>query len=144
MFVLPLALRARLLQEACAASPRECCGLIEGRWLKGGGIEALALHPARNLAAEPDRFAIDPADHLRVQRTAREGGAVIVGCYHSHPEGRPEPSDRDRAGASERDFVWLIAGQWDQISAYVVDGAGFQALTLVPEGPLDPARGLRV
>jgi proteasome lid subunit RPN8/RPN11 len=125
VFVLPPALRAQLAEEARAAYPRECCGLIEGR-----GLQVLALHPAGNLSAKPDRFEIDPADHVRIQRAARAAGTGIIGCYHSHPDGEPAPSDRDRDGASERDFVWLIAGAEGRIGAYVFDGVGFQALTL--------------
>ena len=34
----------------------------------------------------------------------------IIGCFHSHPDGAPEPSATDRASAFESDFLWLIAG----------------------------------
>jgi proteasome lid subunit RPN8/RPN11 len=141
--VLPQALRARLVEEADAAFPRECCGLIEGV-RADGRIEVRALHTARNLASDPHRFEIDPADHVRIQRAARVAGTEVVGCYHSHPNGRLEPSDRDRVGALERDFVWLIAGQGGGLGAYIFDGKDFLPLTLEPEGSLDPARGVRV
>ena len=36
-------------------------------------------------------------------------GHEIVGCYHSHPNGRPEPSKRDLEYATEDGFIWLIA-----------------------------------
>jgi proteasome lid subunit RPN8/RPN11 len=143
VFMLPPALRAQLAEAAGAVFPGECCGLVEG-YRVDGRIEARALHAARNLASDPDRFEIDPADHVRIQRAARAAGTEIVGCYQSHPAGPPEPSARDRAGALERDFVWLIAGQAGRIGAYIFDGNDFLPLALTAEGSLDPARGLRV
>lgn len=44
-----------------------------------------------------DRYWIDPADLLRVQRQAREQGLEIIGIYHSHPDHRAVPSECDRA-----------------------------------------------
>ena len=76
----------------------------------GDIIEALALHPTRNLASAPDRFEIDPAEHIRLLRALRGTGREIVGCYHSHPDGAPAPSPRDRCSAHDENFVWLIAG----------------------------------
>lgn len=69
-----------------------------------------ALHPARNLADQADRFQIDPADHLKAQKAARANGRLIIGCYHSHPHSAAQPSVLDLAGAGQNDFLWLIAG----------------------------------
>ncbi len=107
-FILRPDLRARLADEARAAFPRECCGLIEGV-CEGGSVRALTLHPTANFSEEPDSFEIDPAAHLRLIRELRGSGREIVGCYHSHPRGRPEPSGRDRAQGGSEGFVWLIA-----------------------------------
>jgi proteasome lid subunit RPN8/RPN11 len=101
------ALRAQIQDEARAAFPRECCGLIEGR-RDGDAIRAITLHPARNLSTDADRFEIDPADHFRALRTARANGHEIIGCYHSHPNGVADISERDREGATDDGFVWLI------------------------------------
>ena len=107
--VLTAAQRAQIAREARAALPGECCGLIEGRRDDGGCVVAVAVHPARNIGGGSDRFEIDPADHVRILRGARARGTEIVGCYHSHPNGRAEPSARDLAGAAEVGFIWLIA-----------------------------------
>ena len=106
---LPPSLQDAITADARAAFPRECCGLIEGV-REGSAARALAIHPVRNLAREPDRFELDPAEHFRLMRTLRGTARAIVGCYHSHPNGRAELSARDRAGAGEDDFLWLIAG----------------------------------
>jgi proteasome lid subunit RPN8/RPN11 len=107
--LLPDVLKARIVAEACAAFPRECCGLIEGRWRDADLAEAVALHPAPNLAADPDRFEIDPEAHFAALKRARAAGHALIGCYHSHPGGAAVPSARDLAGAGEEDFLWLIA-----------------------------------
>jgi desampylase len=113
VLVLAAALHAQIARAAQAALPGECCGLIEGRRDDHGGVVAVAVHPARNIGGGDDRFEIDPADHVRVLRAARARGTQIVGCYHSHPNGRAEPSARDLAGAAEVGFVWLIAAVTD-------------------------------
>jgi proteasome lid subunit RPN8/RPN11 len=100
------ALSAQIAQEARAAFPRECCGLIEGVRVSDV-VHAVAIHSVHNVSPHMDSFEIDPAAHLRFRRVAREAGRAIVGCYHSHPNGRPSPSPRDLAG--DTDFVWLIA-----------------------------------
>jgi proteasome lid subunit RPN8/RPN11 len=105
--VLPHALRDRLLEEGRLAFPRECCGLIEGV-VEQRNAHATAIHPARNLATDADRFEIDPIDQIRLLRDLRGTGREIIGCYHSHPNGRAEPSQRDRDGAFGEGFLWLI------------------------------------
>ncbi|HVW75704.1 MAG TPA: M67 family metallopeptidase [Rhizomicrobium sp.] len=120
---LPAALAGQIRNEAAAAHPGECCGLIQG--LRDGDVfRATALHPARNRAAEADRFDIDPRDHLAGAKAARAHGQGIIGCYHSHPAGRAEPSARDLAGAGEENFLWLIAAG-EEIAAFVYSCGGF-------------------
>jgi proteasome lid subunit RPN8/RPN11 len=114
---LPDELRVRILREAASAFPRECCGLLEGRY--GDGVFVVqALHPARNLSPDADRFEINPRDHIAAAKKARANGAAIIGCYHSHPEGAPKPSARDLAGAGDEDFLWLIAAG-EALAAFV-------------------------
>ncbi len=130
--VLPPALRAQIESEARAVFPRECCGVIEGR-REGDTIHAIALRPARNLAGEADRFEIDPADHFRALRAARTNGAEIVGCYHSHPNGIAEISARDREGAMEDGFVWLVCAvkaKDTQLAAFIRENGQFGPLNL--------------
>jgi desampylase len=104
---LGLALRARLVAEAEAVFPRECCGLIEGM-REHAIVHAAAVHPTRNLASRADRFEIDPAAHIALLRRLRGTGREVVGCYHSHPNGAAALSPWDRRGPSEIDFLWLV------------------------------------
>jgi proteasome lid subunit RPN8/RPN11 len=130
---IPAAFLAQIMAEARAAAPRECCGLIEGLW-RGETAEALALHATENLAAGRDRFEIDPAAHIRLLRRLRGTERRIIGCYHSHPEGAALPSPRDRDGAAETDFVWLIAAPRGHteghINAFVFADDAFRRIDL--------------
>jgi proteasome lid subunit RPN8/RPN11 len=115
--LLPQGVRGQILHEARQARPNECCGLIEGA-RDGRDFKVIALHPARNLAASPEKFEIDPRDHFAAHRYARARRSAIIGCYHSHPGGEAEPSAYDQAGADEENFLWLIAAD-EALNAFV-------------------------
>jgi proteasome lid subunit RPN8/RPN11 len=126
--------RAQIETQARTAFPRECCGLIEGI-RSPNFIEASALHATRNVATEVDRFEIDPAEHIHLLRQARDAGREIVGCYHSHPNGRPDLSVIDREHADEEGFVWLIASLSAadtpvMLRAFVVENGKFSPLAI--------------
>jgi desampylase len=123
---LPAALVARIRQEAAEAAPRECCGLLEGLCEDASRLTVTALHPARNLAAEPDKFEIDPRDHIAAAKVARGRGRAIIGCYHSHPGGAARPSAADLAGAAEDNFLWLIVAE-EPLAAFVHHTGGFRS-----------------
>ncbi|HKU54453.1 MAG TPA: M67 family metallopeptidase [Rhizomicrobium sp.] len=129
---LPQALRDQILRAAQDAYPRECCGLVEGA-CEAQTYRITALHPARNLAGAADRFEIDPRDQFTAYKAARARGSAIVGCYHSHPNGRAAPSAADQAGAGEEDFLWLIAAS-GEINAFVYAQGGFLPAQLAGRG----------
>jgi proteasome lid subunit RPN8/RPN11 len=114
---LPADLRAGILAAARAAYPGECCGLVVGV-LDLDRAQITALHPARNLSDDPDRFDIDPTDHIVAQKSARATGHAVIGCYHSHPDGQARPSATDMAGAGQDNFLWLIAAG-EELAAFV-------------------------
>lgn len=132
--ILPEALQARIEALACDAFPAECCGLLEGV-TDGAAVHVLALHPARNIAPVADRFEIHPEDHFAALRAARANGDAIIGCYHSHPGGRAHPSEIDRQGGGEENFIWLIAapagaGGPVAVEAFVYSAMFFQPMNL--------------
>jgi len=111
-----------MVDAAEGAFPAEACGLVIGRG-KGQLIRVTRVVPAANLLAETgDRFELDPAVRLQVERELRESGAKdrIVGHYHSHTDGTADPSGTDRAMAFEPELAWVIVG--------VLDGQAIQAL----------------
>lgn len=136
--ILPEALQARIETLACDAFPAECCGLMEG--VRGeAAVEVLALHPARNIAPAPDRFEIHPDDHFAALRTARANGRAIVGCYHSHPGGKARPSETDRQGGGEENFVWLIAAPAGSGGPVAVAAFIYSAMSFLPMDLARPA-----
>lgn len=103
-------------------APNEACGLLLGA---AGRIET-AL-PAANVAANPaDEFEIDPELLLRCHRAARSGGPELLGWYHSHPNGRAQPSAADAVRAIEDGKVWLIATD-----------AGLHGFVSASDGPVE-------
>jgi proteasome lid subunit RPN8/RPN11 len=123
LVALPQDLRAQILREARAAEMRECCGLLEGS-RQDGVFRIAALHRVRNLSPDAERFEMEPQDQFAAHRAARANGAAIIGCYHSHPNGRAQPSPADQAGAEEEDFLWLIAGG-EGLNAFVYSRGEF-------------------
>ena len=86
--------------------------------------------PTGNGAADPTRrYDISPIDYFAQIRRCRRINErqsehfAVVGAYHSHPRGGPEPSETDTAQAF-RDFVFLIVGLGGgggmQIGAYML------------------------
>lgn len=97
-----------ILRHAERVNPRECCGVLVGR--EGEILEAVE---ARNLADDPNRYFLDPQDHIDIRRRARASGLGVVGFYHSHPRSAARPSETDQAEASYPDHLYLIAGEGD-------------------------------
>jgi proteasome lid subunit RPN8/RPN11 len=120
-------LRAQIAREAGSAFPRECCGLIEGT-RDGAQMIASVLHPMRNMARDDDRFEIDPTAHIALLKKLHGTGRAIIGCYHSHPGGRAEPSACDREAAEEAGFLWLI--QAAELRGFVWNGVAFAGIEL--------------
>ena len=134
---------AAIVAAARSRFPAECCGLLEGA-STGRGWVVRAIHETGNLADHPERrFLIDPQFQIGLLRALRGTGRGVIGCFHSHPGGRAEPSPADLAGATERDFLWLIvAVEPDRIvlSAYLFTGDGFETVEL--QQSLDDCRPL--
>lgn len=99
----------RLIAEARAAAPRECCGLLVGTADLVDECVATA-----NLDPDPSRFLVDPAAHIYLNRRLRGSSRAVVGVYHSHPRGGAGPSPSDVAEAHYPEFVHLIVSALDR------------------------------
>jgi len=112
-------LHARMIAHAQASHPQECCGLLYGT---EHTIERIA--PAINVADDPDRaFEIDPATLIAAERAMRQGSDAIIGYYHSHPNGRAEPSPHDAASAACDGRLWLVIAD-GRITAWQATSGG--------------------
>jgi proteasome lid subunit RPN8/RPN11 len=94
------------LRHRVAQSPgHEVCGLLSG--LNGTVTRVLA---ATNAAPQPkSSYEIAPEELFARMREIREAGETLLGIYHSHPNGRSTPSERDLAEAHYPDLAQVIA-----------------------------------
>ncbi len=134
MITLPHALADQLLALAEAAYPDEACALLVGQ-----GEHITRIVPAENVAPDPRRhFEVDPATQIRLRRALREAAGLsaerLLGHWHSHPDGRAEPSATDAASAYEPELLWLIssvaAGKAMPPAAFAFQSGGFVPLAL--------------
>ena len=94
----------QITADAAASPDAEICGLLFG---SDGFVER--AEPCANVAPDPSQaFEIDPARLIAAYRAMRCGGPRLIGCYHSHPLGAPEPSPRDAAAANPDGWLWAI------------------------------------
>jgi desampylase len=113
---------------AVAAHPLEACGLLLG---EGGRITA--ARSTANIHPTPQtHFEIDPQALINAHRAARcgdgAGGPQVLGYFHSHPVGLPEPSATDRACAARDGRIWaIIAG--NDVRFWKDGEQGFTALS---------------
>ena len=120
-----------IVRHARAESPRECCGLLVG---SGGRIEESV--PTTNMDPDPCRFRVDPHAHIELNRHLRGSGREVIGVYHSHPVGRPEPSPSDVAEAMYPEFLHVIvslAGPAPDIRAFRITRDIVVNLAIEPE-----------
>ena len=97
-----------VLRQALEEPRRECCGLLAGR-------EGLItrIFPATNAAADTARnYEIAAGELFALMREMRAAGVELMGIYHSHPNGKNEPSLRDveRAYYPQAAFFIVSAG----------------------------------
>lgn len=115
-----------MLEHAAGDPEREVCGLLLGSLRC---IEAAA--PTANVAESPeDAFELDPQALFAAQRAAREGGAAVIGHYHSHPGGNPAPSAHDREGALDTGRLWVIIADRRATGWRVTAPGQFEAVEL--------------
>ena len=128
--------RSLIVSHARTAAPYEACGLISrrtkacevcesglldptaesvtGLWVcrecgsSESGAVWLKIWRAENAADEPRyNYLIGPKEQLALLEQIVREDHELVGLWHSHPSGDPEPSDVDRALAHLRGILEL-------------------------------------
>lgn len=80
---------------AAAAYPRECCGFLIGIE-EAAGWRLQEVWPASNISRSPAKgFELDGREHAAAMRHADAQQILLIGYYHSHPNGRRGPSLSD-------------------------------------------------
>jgi proteasome lid subunit RPN8/RPN11 len=98
---IPNALYNQLREHGEATYPHECCGVLVGQFDEAGGkmVESVVACGNTRIDSLANRYHIDPAELVRVQRKAILAGRDIVGFYHSHPDHPARWSATDLAEA---------------------------------------------
>ena len=95
--------------------PEEACGLVAGKFLQTI-LRAQLVFPVENVLHSPVVFRMDPLAQLKVLEQIEEQNLLLIGIYHSHPQGPDHPSEKDISEAAYPDLVHLIfsrtQGDW--------------------------------
>ena len=90
-------------------------------------IEALRVAGLKDFSLRIGDLALFGA-LVDAHRAARSGGQQVLGYFHSHPAGPPEPSATDRSCAAGDGRVWaILAG--DDVRFWKDGEQGFTALS---------------
>lgn len=127
-----------IVYESYRGGDEEVCGVLAGEY---GGEEsrATAVFPAENVAETPQvRYYMDPEEQLDITERIEDRGLDVVGFYHSHPAGPPEPSDTDAERATWPGYSYVICaldgypclGSW----RWTGDGFEREAVAVVDGG----------
>jgi proteasome lid subunit RPN8/RPN11 len=128
-FEIGAAALAAVIAHARDTQPAECCGVLVG--VPGRITESVR---ARNLAASPTRFIVDPADHIAARRAARAQGLDVIGFYHSHPHtpAWPSPADVVDAYVDAVHLIVSLAGDVPDARLFRIEGGAITELSLRP------------
>jgi proteasome lid subunit RPN8/RPN11 len=115
----------QMRREVAQCSPEEACGLLSGQ-IEAGYYRVAAVIPATNELHSPVRYRIDPHEQIAAFNQIDAQGLELVGIYHSHPAGPPDPSPTDIAEAFYPAAVYLIwsapEGDWRCKAFLIQDG----------------------
>lgn len=98
-----------IVEHAQQSRPYECCGILMST--SGNGSVVDHVIPAENVEKDdPERrYTLGHKAHLKAVDMEALGEACIVGYYHSHPDGKPRPSNHD-IEQSVSEVIYLITG----------------------------------
>ena len=94
-----------IVAHARAEAPNECCGMIASR-----DGQAVTVYRARNAAASPLKYELDPAEQFTIQSEIEDAGLELGAIYHSHTRSEPFPSQTDINLAFYPDSLYVIVG----------------------------------
>jgi proteasome lid subunit RPN8/RPN11 len=123
--VVPVPIRAAMLEHARAEYPNEMCGVVVGDGYAADGGQALRWEPARNAEASPMRYAVHPEDLLRLTIETDDADEVFWAIAHSHVRSPAVPSLTDIGVAQYPDALYILVSlsEDDDVRAWrIVEG----------------------
>jgi proteasome lid subunit RPN8/RPN11 len=119
---LPAAIREAIVRDARRELPNEACGIIVGDRPAASGGVPLRWVPLRNVLASPLRYAIDPADLLRLTIETDDADEVFWAIVHSHVASPARPSPTDLRESHYPDALYVLVSL-DPVEADAATGA---------------------
>lgn len=99
---------AAILRMASRYPDIEVCGLVWGSERLGQ-----VTHPLPNVHSDPGKYyRTAPKDVREAFAIMDEEKGELIAWYHSHPGGKPDPSEEDMRGAFNVGLHYLIAYPW--------------------------------
>jgi proteasome lid subunit RPN8/RPN11 len=105
---LPAGIVQQLVNHARGEDPNEACGVIIGDRYAADGGRALRFEAARNRAASPYLYEIDPDDLLRLTIETDDADLVFWAIVHSHTRSPARPSPTDIRQALYPDALYIL------------------------------------
>src|SRR4029450_13006929 len=102
-----------LVAHARTEYPNEMCGVIVGDRPPADGGRALRWEPARNRAASPLRYDINPDDLYRLTVETDDADEVFWAIVHSHTHSPARPSLTDIGLALYPDALYVLVSLAD-------------------------------
>jgi proteasome lid subunit RPN8/RPN11 len=124
-------LYGEIIAHARAEAPNECCGMVASR-----DGEAVKVYRARNAAASPLKYELDPSEQFRIQTEIEDQALELGAIYHSHTRSEPYPSQTDINLAFYPDSLYVIVGLASdppEVRAFTIRGGEVQETQLVVE-----------
>jgi proteasome lid subunit RPN8/RPN11 len=122
---------AEMVAHCIACVPEEGCGLLLGD--EAGTVSS--VHPTRNTAASAQVYAVDPGEHLRIDRQAEQAGLAVIGVFHSHTHTDPWPSPTDVRQAPDPAWHYVLVGLRHEVASTrsyrIIDGNIFEEAVVV-------------
>jgi [CysO sulfur-carrier protein]-S-L-cysteine hydrolase len=113
--LIPRRLYDRMVAQAIAELPNECCGVLAG-WIPPGATGlpanqdrgAIEYYPLKNALASPKEYESEPESMFKAVRAMRRQGLEILAVFHSHPTSNPVPSRTDLERSYGEEVMNLI------------------------------------
>ena len=121
--ILPVSIHTKIISNMEKHLPEEACGLITG---KGN----LARHhfPITNQLHSPYKFQMNGSEMLNVFEWAEKHNQILIGIYHSHPNGPEYPSPTDLEEDYYPDVIkligFMISNKWE-LRAFRKNNSGY-------------------
>ncbi len=114
----PHKLLNEILEYCKSELPNEACG-----YLLGSKENISAIYPIKNRLHSPTEFEFVPEEQFKAIRETRKSNLEIIGVFHSHPNGKAYPSQKDIELADSNHIQLIVVPETNEsITFKIIDG----------------------